>query len=168
MAADKLISGGGPWESAIGYSRATVAGDYVHVSGSTASIGGEVQHEGDAYGQTLVALNDVIAPALAQVGYSLADVVRSRVYLVNASDVDAAAKAHGEVFGEIRPAATMVAGVTMVDPKSWWRSKWTPGSAADHYCLAPAPPRPSAASSTPSPSVSLLLRLVPRRHRRLD
>ena len=60
MAADKLISSGSPWEASIGYSRATVAGDYVHVSGSTASIGGAVQHEGDAYGQTLVALNDVI------------------------------------------------------------------------------------------------------------
>lgn len=117
MAADKLISSGSPWEASIGYSRATVAGDYVHVSGSTASIDGKVQHEGDPYGQTLVALNDVIAPALAQVGYSLQDVVRSRVYLANASDIDAVAKAHGEVFGEIRPAATMVAGLTMVDPK---------------------------------------------------
>jgi enamine deaminase RidA (YjgF/YER057c/UK114 family) len=117
VAADKLISSGSPWEASIGYSRATVAGDYVHVSGSTASIDGEVKHPGDAYGQTLVALNEVIAPALAQVGYSLADVVRSRVYLVNASDIDAAARAHGEVFGDIRPAATMVAGVTMVDPE---------------------------------------------------
>ena len=116
MAADKLISSGSPWEATIGYSRATVAGDYVHVSGSTASVGGEVKHPGDAYGQTLVALNEVIAPALAKVGYSLADVVRSRVFLVNASDIDALSKAHGEVFGEIRPAATMVAGVTMVDP----------------------------------------------------
>jgi enamine deaminase RidA (YjgF/YER057c/UK114 family) len=62
-------------------------------------------------------LNLVIAPALAQVGYTLADVVRSRVYLANASDVDAVARAHGEVFGDIRPAATMVAGVSMVDPK---------------------------------------------------
>lgn len=117
MAADKLISSGSPWEASIGYSRAVVAGEYVHVSGSTASVGGEVQHVGDVYGQTLVALNEVIAPALAQVGYSLADVVRSRMYLVNASDVEAAAKAHGEVFGDIRPAATMIAGVTMVDPK---------------------------------------------------
>ena len=117
MAADKLISSGSPWEATIGYSRAVVAGEYVHVSGSTASVGGEVQHVGDVYGQTLVALNDVIAPALAQVGYTLADVVRSRMYLVNASDVEAAAKAHGEVFGEIRPAATMIAGVTMVDPR---------------------------------------------------
>ena len=116
MAADKLISSGSPWEASIGYSRATVAGGYVHVSGSTASVDGEVKHPGDAYGQTLVALNDVIAPALAQVGYSLADVVRSRVFLVNAADIEAVAKAHGEIFGDIRPAATMVAGVTMVDP----------------------------------------------------
>lgn len=116
MAADKLISSGSPWEASIGYSRATVAGDYVHVSGSTSSVGGEVKHPGDAYGQTLVALNEVIAPALAQVGYSLADVVRSRVFIVNAADIDAVAKAHGEVFGEIRPAATMICGVTMVDP----------------------------------------------------
>lgn len=116
MTADKLISSGSPWEATIGYSRATVAGEYVHVSGSTASVGGEVKHPGDAYGQTLVALNEVIAPALAEVGYTLRDVVRSRMYLVNASDVDAAAKAHGEVFGDIRPAATMIAGVQMVDP----------------------------------------------------
>lgn len=117
MAADRLISSGSPWEATIGYSRATVAGDYVHVSGSTASVGGEVQQVGDAYGQMLVALNEVIAPALAQVGYALSDVVRSRVFLANASDIDAVCKAHGEVFGDIRPAATMVAGVTMVDPK---------------------------------------------------
>lgn len=117
MAADKLISSDSPWEATIGYSRATVAGDYVHVSGSTASVDGEVKHPGDAHRQTLVALNEVIAPALAQVDYSLADVVRSRVYLVNAADIDEVARAHGEVFGDIRPAATMVAGVTMVDPK---------------------------------------------------
>ena len=81
MAADKLISSGGPWESVIGYSRATVAGDYVHVSGSTATVDGVLQHEGDAYGQTKVALEVIIASALAQVGYTLADVVRSRIYL---------------------------------------------------------------------------------------
>jgi enamine deaminase RidA (YjgF/YER057c/UK114 family) len=115
MAADKLISSGGPWESVIGYSRATVAGQYVHVSGSTATVDGELQHKGDAYGQALVTLNTVIANALAQVGYSLSDVVRSRVYLANASDMDAVGKAHGEVFGEIRPAATMLAGISFIN-----------------------------------------------------
>jgi enamine deaminase RidA (YjgF/YER057c/UK114 family) len=117
MAADKLISSGGPWESVIGYSRATVAGDYVHVSGSTATIDGVLQHEGNAYGQTLVALRDVIAGALAQVGYGLEDVVRSRVYLANAADMDDVGKAHGEVFGEIRPAATILAGIEFINPK---------------------------------------------------
>jgi enamine deaminase RidA (YjgF/YER057c/UK114 family) len=117
MAADKLISSGGPWEAVIVYSRATVAGEYVHVSGSTATVNGILQHEGDAYGQTLTALREVIEPALEQVGYSLADVVRSRVYLANAEDMDAVGKAHGEVFGEIRPAATMLAGIQFINPK---------------------------------------------------
>jgi len=117
MAADKLISSGGPWESKIGYSRATVAGEYVHVSGSTATVNGELQHEGDAYGQTLVAFREVIAAALAQVGYTLEDVVRTRVYLANASDMDAVGRAHGEIFSEIRPAATMLAGIQFINEK---------------------------------------------------
>lgn len=116
MAADKLISSGGPWESVIGYSRAVVAGEYVHVSGSTATVGGQLQHEGDAYGQTLTAFQ-VIADALAQAGYTLADVVRTRVYLANAEDMDAVGKAHGELFSEIRPAATMLAGIKFINPK---------------------------------------------------
>lgn len=116
MAADKLISSGGPWEAKIGYSRATVAGDYVHVSGSTATVNGALQHEGDVYGQTKVALTEVIANALAQVGYSLADVVRSRVYLTNAEDMDEAGRAHGEVFGDVRPALTILAGVKFINP----------------------------------------------------
>ena len=117
MAADKLISSGGPWESVIGYSRATVAGDYVHVSGSTATIDGVLQHEGDAYAQTKVTLENVIAGALAQVGYTLADVVRSRIYLSNAEDMDTVGKAQGEIFSEIRPAATMLAGIKFINPK---------------------------------------------------
>jgi enamine deaminase RidA (YjgF/YER057c/UK114 family) len=117
MAADKLISSGGPWESVIGYSRATVAGDYVHVSGSTATVEGVLQCEGDAYGQTKITLEKVIASALAQVGYSLSDVVRSRIYLSDAEDMDAVGKAHGEIFGEIRPAATMLAGIKFINPK---------------------------------------------------
>jgi enamine deaminase RidA (YjgF/YER057c/UK114 family) len=117
MAADRLISSGGPWESVIGYSRATVAGEYVHVSGSTATIDGVLQHEGDAYLQTKVTLENVIASALAQAGYSLADVVRSRIYVSNAEDMDAVGRAHGEIFGEVRPAATMLAGIKFINPK---------------------------------------------------
>ncbi len=115
MAADKLISSGGPWEDVIGYSRATVAGPNVHVSGSTATVNGELQHVGDAYGQTIVAL-DVIAKALAQAGHSVEDVVRTRLYLANAADMDAVGKAHGEIFGNIKPAATMLAGIQFINP----------------------------------------------------
>ena len=116
MAADRLISSGGPWESVIGYSRAVVAGEYVHVSGSTATVDGQLQHEGDAYGQTLVAFK-VIESALAQAGYALEDCVRTRVYLASADDMDAVGKAHGELFSEIRPAATILAGIQFINPK---------------------------------------------------
>ena len=115
MAADKRISSGGPWEASIGYSRAVVAGPYIHVSGSTATIGGVLQHEGDAYGQTKVAFQ-VIEKALAEGGHSLSDVVRTRLYLANQEDMDAVGKAHGELFSEIRPAAAMLAGIKFINP----------------------------------------------------
>lgn len=115
MSADKLISSGGPWEEKIGYSRAVVAGNYVHVSGSTATVNGLLQHEGDAYNQTRVAF-EVIEKALAQAGHSLSDVVRTRLYLANSEDMDEVGKAHGELFGDIRPAATMLAGIKFINP----------------------------------------------------
>ena len=114
MAADKKISSGGPWEASIGYSRAVVAGPYIHVSGSTATVDGILQHEGDAYGQTKVAFQ-VIEKALAEGGHSLSDVVRTRLYLANQEDMDAVGKAHGELFSEIRPAATMLAGIKFIN-----------------------------------------------------
>ena len=116
MAADKLISSGGPWESVIGYSRATKAGPFVFVSGSTATVEGELKHEGDAYGQTKTAF-EVIAAALTQVGFTLEDVVRTRIYLANEADMDAVGKAHGELFSAIRPAATILAGIKFINPK---------------------------------------------------
>ena len=115
MAADKKISSGGPWEATIGYSRAVVAGPYIHVSGSTATVDGILQHEGDAYSQTKVTFG-VIEKALAEGGHSLNDVVRTRMYLANAEDMDAVGKAHGELFSEIRPAATMLAGIKFINP----------------------------------------------------
>lgn len=115
MGADRRISSGGPWEAVIGYSRAVVAGDHCYVSGSTATVDGELQHVGDAYGQTRVAF-EVIERALAQAEMTLADVVRTRVYLAHSEDMDAVARAHGELFGEIRPAATMLAGIRFINP----------------------------------------------------
>lgn len=116
MAADKLISSGGPWESVIGYSRATVTGPFVHVSGTTATVDGKLVHEGDAYGQTKVAF-EIIEKALAQAGHSLRDVVRIRIYLANEANMDAAGKANGELFSEIRPALTMLAGLKFINPQ---------------------------------------------------
>ena len=114
MAADKKISSGGPWEESIGYSRAVVAGPYIHVSGSTATVDGVLQHEGDAYGQAKVAFQ-VIEKALLSGGHSLQDVVRTRVYLAKAEDMDAVGRVHGELFSTIRPAATMLAGIKFIN-----------------------------------------------------
>ena len=114
MAADKKISSGGPWEESIGYSRAVVAGPYIHVSGSTATVDGVLQHEGDAYGQAKVAFQ-VIEKALLSGGHSLKDVVRTRVYLAKAEDMDAVGRVHGELFSTIRPAATMLAGIKFIN-----------------------------------------------------
>jgi enamine deaminase RidA (YjgF/YER057c/UK114 family) len=116
MAADKLISSGGPWESVIGYSRAVKAGPYVHVAGTTATVDGVLQHEGDVYGQTKVAY-EIIAKALAEVDFQLSDVVRVRIYVRSEADMDGAGKANGELFSEIRPALTILSGVGFVNPK---------------------------------------------------
>lgn len=115
MTADKKISSGGPWEQSIGYSRAVVAGPYIHVSGSTATMDGVLQHEGDAYGQTKVAF-ELIERALEEGGHSLSDIVRTRLYLAEAKDMDAVGRAHGELFGETRPASTMLAGISFINP----------------------------------------------------
>ena len=114
MAADKTISSGGPWEESIGYSRAVVAGPYIHVSGSTATVDGVLQHEGDAYGQAKVAFQ-VIEKTLLMGGHSLKDVVRTRMYLAKAEDMDAVGRAHGEIFSAIRPAATMLGGIQFIN-----------------------------------------------------
>ncbi len=114
MAADKTISSGGPWEESIGYSRAVVAGPYIHVSGSTATVDGVLQHEGDAYSQTKVAFQ-IIEQALLSGGHSLQDVVRTRIYLANSEDMEAVGRAHGEIFSDIRPAATMIGGIQFIN-----------------------------------------------------
>ena len=115
MTEQQLISSGGPWEAKIGYSRAVKAGNYVHVSGSTATLDGVLVGEGDAYTQTKVAF-EVIEKALAQVGYGLENIVRTRLYLANEHDMEVVGRAHGELFSEIRPAATMLAGLKFINP----------------------------------------------------
>jgi len=98
---------GTPWEALAGYSRAVRLGAFVWVSGTTASdASGAVQGE-DAAAQTRYIMTKIEA-ALGEVGASLADVVRTRIYVARLEDWEAVARVHGEVFGEIRPANTLV------------------------------------------------------------
>lgn len=101
-------SSGTPWEAAVGYSRAVRVGNQVFVSGTTASDeNGRTMFVGDAYEQTRFILKK-IALALSEVGASVADVARTRMYVTDIGRWEEIGKAHCEVFGEIRPAATMV------------------------------------------------------------
>lgn len=116
-AADRRrISSGGPWESVAGYSRAIVVGDGCWVAGTTdAGPDGATQHSGDVAGQARAALA-IIERALADGGFSLADVVRTRMFVTDMNDSGAVAAVHGEIFGDIRPAATLVAVAALMHP----------------------------------------------------
>jgi enamine deaminase RidA (YjgF/YER057c/UK114 family) len=112
----RAVSSGGPWEDAVGYSRAVAAGDYVFVSGCTSVVNGEVTHEGDATAQTAQAIEH-IAAALAGLGASLADVVSTRMFVTDITRWAEYGQAHGAAFGTVRPAATMVQVSALIDPR---------------------------------------------------
>lgn len=111
----QLISSESPWEGPVGYSRAVRVGNVVEVAGTTAQDGNATPG-GDAYAQTKRIL-EKIAAALAEAGASLTDVVRTRIYVTDIRHWEAVGRAHGEVFGEIRPASTMVEVSALIDPR---------------------------------------------------
>ena len=112
----QLISSGAPWEAIVGYSRAVRVGNVVEVAGTTAQDGDVVTGGADVYAQTQRAL-EKIGEALIAAGASFADVVRTRIFVTDIAQWEAVGRAHGEVFGEIRPVTLMVEVRALIDPR---------------------------------------------------
>ena len=116
MSDRKNISSGAPWEAIVGYSRAVHIGNHVWVAGTTATDEvGNVVGVGDAAAQMRYALQK-IGRALNEAGFAFADVVRTRSFVTDISQWEAIGRVHGEFFGEVRPAATMVEVSKLIDP----------------------------------------------------
>jgi enamine deaminase RidA (YjgF/YER057c/UK114 family) len=112
----RLVSSGSPYERTVGFSRAVRVGGHVYVAGTAPIMPDGADPPADAYGQTKRCL-EIIEAALAEAGASLADVVRTRVYLVRTEDFEQAGRAHGEAFADVRPANTTLTVKELVDPR---------------------------------------------------
>ena len=116
MTERRRVSSRGPWEASAGYSRAVVVGDSCWVSGTTdAGPDGRSRHPGDAAAQAR-AVWAVVAAALDEAGFAVSDVVRTRMYVTRIEDAPAVVAVHGEVFGHVRPAATLVQVAGLMEP----------------------------------------------------
>ncbi|HET7727454.1 MAG TPA: RidA family protein [Candidatus Limnocylindrales bacterium] len=116
MTERRRISSGGPWEAAASYSRAVVVGDSCWVSGTTdAGPGGRSQHPGDAAAQARASFA-ICRTALEAAGFAWSDVVRTRMFVVDLADADRVAGVHGELFADVRPAATLLVVAALMDP----------------------------------------------------
>ena len=116
MSERRRVSSGSPYEPVIGFSRAVVSGHHVTVAGTAPIMPDGADPPGDAYGQARRCL-EIIVGALAEAGAGPQHVVRTRVFLVRREDWEDVGRAHGEVFGDIRPASTMVVVQGFIDPR---------------------------------------------------
>jgi len=112
----KNISSGSPWEDVVGYSRAVRVGNVVEVAGTTAMDGDTLIGKNNVYAQAAYIFTK-IEQALLQAGASMSDVVRTRMFVTDISQWEQVGKAHGEVFGHIKPVATMVEIKALIDPE---------------------------------------------------
>jgi enamine deaminase RidA (YjgF/YER057c/UK114 family) len=113
----RRVSSGAAFEDRVGYSRAVRAGSHVWVSGTAPIMPGDADPPDDAYEQARICL-EIVARALEELGASLDDVVRTRLYVTDAADIDAVGRAHREAFGVARPATTGIV-TALLDPR--WR-----------------------------------------------
>lgn len=114
--APRRVSSGGPWEAQYGYSRVAITGDTAYVSGTTdAGPDGRSRHPGDPGAQAR-AIFGIIERSLAEGGFALADIVRTRIFVTEVGNIAAVGEVQGEILGDVRPASTALVVKALIDP----------------------------------------------------